>query len=70
MVKTAQDDGPRPTFGDHSDLLAEKEPGHHQFARKYFDRFGQGSGEATPVDGQAAKADIDAVAERVGQVQV
>lgn len=34
MVKTAEDDGPRPTFGDHSDLLVEKEPGHHRFAQK------------------------------------
>ncbi|KAL7418709.1 hypothetical protein Q5752_006392 [Cryptotrichosporon argae] len=36
MEKTAADDGPPPTFDDGAaDLLAGKEPGHHDFAKKY-----------------------------------
>lgn len=35
MEKTAQDDGPPPTFGDHSDLIGEdRVPAHHQFAKR------------------------------------
>lgn len=35
MEKTAQDDGPPPTFGDHSDLIGEDRiPAHHQFAKR------------------------------------
>ncbi|GMK59924.1 hypothetical protein CspeluHIS016_0901410 [Cutaneotrichosporon spelunceum] len=74
MVKTAEDDGPRPTFGDHSDLLAEKEPGHHRFAQKYF-KSSRGGGEDTPSAGAETpvpqgEVDVDAVAEGVEKVQV
>lgn len=34
MVKTAQDDGPAPTFGDHSEFVQERLPGHHNFAKR------------------------------------
>lgn len=35
MEKTATDDGPPPTFGDHSDLIGEDRiPAHHQFAKR------------------------------------
>lgn len=34
MVKTTQEDGPAPVFGDHSNLLEERVPGHHNFAKR------------------------------------
>lgn len=35
MEKTATDDGPPPTFGDHSDLIGEdRVPAHHNFAKR------------------------------------
>lgn len=58
MEKTATDDGPMPTFGDHSELTEERLPGHHQFNKRYLEGFkpregGEGSEETSEAEEQA-----------------
>ncbi|EKD01436.1 hypothetical protein A1Q2_04278 [Trichosporon asahii var. asahii CBS 8904] len=63
MEKTAQDDGPPPTFGDHSDLIGEDRiPAHHQFAKRYFEKPERPEKPQWTAPGAALKADtVEAV---------
>jgi hypothetical protein len=45
MEKTAEDDGPRPTFKDHREeyeVLKGRVPGHHNFGQRVCARLGNG----------------------------
>lgn len=59
MEKTATDDGPPPTFADHSELTEERLPGHHNFGRRYLEGFlpreGKEEEENSAEEGEAKK---------------
>jgi hypothetical protein len=63
MVKTAEDDGEAPTFGDHSDLTEERLPGHYQFRQRFSENF-------IPREEAEAAAQAKAEAEAEGKEEV
>ncbi|ORY25087.1 S-adenosyl-L-methionine-dependent methyltransferase [Naematelia encephala] len=57
MEKTAEDDGEMPKFEDQDiNSLADKLPAHHDFARRYYERFAprNNSTPDVPTDGESA----------------